>query len=192
MVWAKNGTPDTLGSAGDTLTISDLTANTFNVMLTHQIPSGSMGCRTRLDNDSGSNYAGRYSFNGGGDGTLTSQTQAHLYSNVNTLDEFDVAYIINMAAEEKLMIGFAVNGTTSGAGTAPSRGELVSKWVNTSDQFTRIDAVNLESGDADTGSNLSALGSDGTESITVQDGAIYYDTDLNKEYVLYDNAWTEV
>ena len=26
----------------------------------------------------------------------------------------------------------------------------------------------------------------------VQDGAIYYDTDLNKEYVLYNNTWTEV
>jgi hypothetical protein len=28
--------------------------------------------------------------------------------------------------------------------------------------------------------------------MTVQDGAIYYDTTLNKEYVLYNNTWTEV
>ena len=31
-----------------------------------------------------------------------------------------------------------------------------------------------------------------TLSANVQDGAIYYDTDLNKEYVLYNNTWTEV
>jgi hypothetical protein len=30
------------------------------------------------------------------------------------------------------------------------------------------------------------------ESLNVQEGAVYYETDTNKEYVLYNNTWTEV
>ena len=41
-------------------------------------------------------------------------------------------------------------------------------------------------------SNLSVIGSDGATSTKLQDGAIYYETDTNKEYVLYNNTWTEV
>lgn len=40
------------------------------------------------------------------------------------------------------------------------------------------------------------LGSDVTpataEVIKVQDGAIFYETDTNKEYILYNSAWTEL
>ena len=42
------------------------------------------------------------------------------------------------------------------------------------------------------GTNLSALGSDGVESMTVQDGAVFYETDTNKAYVLYDGSWSEL
>ena len=41
-------------------------------------------------------------------------------------------------------------------------------------------------------SNYSLIGSDGTEELKVQDGAIFYETDTNKEYLLYNNTWTEV
>jgi len=67
-------------------------------------------------------------------------------------------------------------------------------WFDGADsgQFTQVDIINDDVGSWDTDSNLSAIGSDGTEELNVQDGAIYYDTDLNKEYVLYNNTWTEV
>jgi len=48
------------------------------------------------------------------------------------------------------------------------------------------------SGDMQIGDNISALGSDGVESLNVQDGAVYYETDTNKSYVLYNNSWTEL
>ena len=96
--------------------------------------------------------------------------------------------------EEKLLIGFQVSQNTAGANNAPSRSETVGKCDTTTNtgQFTRIDCNNSSTCNYDTDSNISAIGSDVVESIAVQDGAIYYDTDLNKEYVLYNNTWTEV
>ena len=46
----------------------------------------------------------------------------------------------------------------------------------TQSQYTRID-VNLSdlAGGFDTDSNLTVIGSDGTEALNVQDGAIYYE-----------------
>lgn len=63
-------------------------------------------------------------------------------------------------------------------------------------QFTRLDNYNNRGStngyEYDSGSNATALGSDGTTSIIVQDGAIYYDITLNKEYILSNNTWTEL
>ncbi|MDC3251743.1 hypothetical protein OAU96_02410 [Planctomycetota bacterium] len=194
MVWAKNGTPVTLGTAGDDIDITDLTANKFNTALMHIFSSGSTGHRKRFGSgsiDTGSNYAERASLNGASDATYVSQDR-NTGDGQSTGDRFQVEYGINIATEEKLFIYFDVNATVSGAGTAPAREEYVAKWVNTSNQYDQRRSYNALSGSMNTDSNLSALGSEGTESITVQDGAIYYDTDLNKEYVLYNNAWTEV
>ena len=101
-------------------------------------------------------------------------------------------YAVGISSEEKLIINFTVGQDTAGTGTAPSRREHVAKWVNTSDTINRIDLNNDQSGDYAVGTNMSALGSEGVESMTVQDGAVFYDTDLNKSYVLYNNAWTEL
>ena len=69
--------------------------------------------------------------------------------------------------------------------------------VGTSDPITsegvvdRSGTLNMVSGD-----NISVLGSDMTpaaaQDATVTDGAIFYETDTDKEYVLYNNTWTEV
>ena len=53
-----------------------------------------------------------------------------------------------------------------------------------------------QSGTIDTDSNLSILGSNVTtasaQDATVTDGSIFYSTDENKEFVLYNNTWSEV
>ena len=51
MAWVKNGTPKTLTSDGDTLTISDLTALIFNQFMAHLIDNGSaIDVDFRIDN----------------------------------------------------------------------------------------------------------------------------------------------
>jgi len=160
MAWAKNGTPDTLTSGSDTLQISDLTAKKFNLFLSHGILSGNARQRTRFNSDTGSNYADRWSQNGQGDNTGVNQT--FIYNEVTSTlsDALTVTYCMNISSEEKLLINFACNAKAVGVGTAPFRTESVGKWANTSVQFTDISMVDDLSGNFDTDSNLSAIGTD--------------------------------
>ena len=198
MAWVRNGTPDTLTSTGDTLTISDLTAKQFNFILGHNIQSGAVAQATRLDNDSGSNYAYRRSVNGATDVTSGSFSRMVTSPSGGTHDEFSVQYIINISSEEKLNITHSMASNTAGAANAPSRAESVNKWANTSTQFTRIDNVNVGAGDYAADSNLSALNGDTAgENVlptNVQIGTRFEATDTRKIYyrVDYDNdKWQE-
>ena len=163
MTWAKNGTPDTLGSAGDVMTISDLTKSIFNQFMTHTFGTGGdTEGRLRLGSgsvDTGSNYADRFSSNGGADSTQTSQDDMHV-QNYGTFDGFAVGYIIDITAEEKLVISHSLHNSGAGAANAPGRFEAVNKWANTSAQFDNIQSLNVAAGSFDTSSNISALGTD--------------------------------
>jgi hypothetical protein len=161
LTWAKNGTPDTLGSEQDTITISDQTSTTFNNIMGHMIGTGNVDSRIRLGNgsvDTGSNYADRGSGNGSVDFTFTTQDDIHLFNGDD--DSFVISYIINIAGEEKLVISHICNNNTAGAATAPNRMEVVNKWTNTSNQFDNVQLLNVDTGGFLTSSNLSALGTD--------------------------------
>jgi hypothetical protein len=158
MAWAKNGTPDTLGSAGDTMDIADLTATKFNVYLSHALDNGSnIGSTLTFDGVGGTSYAQRTSAIGATDVTLTSRASLLLREQIK--DQFEVGYFINITNEEKLVINFDISISATGAGTAPSRRELVGKFVQNA-QVTQITNTNDQSGSFDTSSNLSALGTD--------------------------------
>jgi hypothetical protein len=189
MVWAKLGTT-TLSSTGSPVTVSGYTASTFSQELHHGIESGSYGSSLRFNNDSGSVYANRRSANGASDNAGANRT---FIENVYGDDTLMISYIADIANEEKLLINFGVFAGTDGAGNAPNRLELVGKYVpSPAARITQVNRFDSEGGAHGIDTNLTVLGSDGTTSMTVQDGAIYYDTDLNKEYVLYNNTWTEL
>ena len=161
MAWAKNGTSNTLSGTSDDCDITDLTAKKFNQILFHKIPSGNARAYTTFNDDNGTNYAERYSLNGGTDGTLTSSSKfvsVGYYYPANT--SFGVAYFINIATKEKLLISFLIDDNGSGSSISPIRVQLVGKWTNTSNQVTRIDQNNDHTGDYTTGTNLTALGTD--------------------------------
>ena len=197
MAWGKAGST-TLGSAGDTIDITSMTASKFNTALMHIFPSGSTGHRKRFGSgsiDTGSNYAERVSLNGASDVIYTSQDR-NTGDGQSAGDRFQVEYGINISTEEKLFIYFDVNATVAGAGTAPKREEYVAKWVNTSNQYDQRRSYNALSGSMNTDSNVSALGSDMTPavavSLKVQDGSVFHESDTNKEYVLNNGTWTEL
>ena len=56
-------------------------------------------------------------------------------------------FIVNNSANEKLVICNSITQQTAGAGTAPTRTESVGKWVNTSDQITRVDIIDQYASD---------------------------------------------
>ena len=160
MAWAKNGTPVTLGSASTGMNISDTSSSIFNVVLTHGINvTSDCAPRMRFNTASGSVYSRRWSDNGGADGTAVSQTYQYWYAGSSIGNLFQIAYVMGIAGEEKLSMVHNVWGATAGAGTAPARTEVVSKWAETSSSIT---SFNVDSGGTywDTDSNMSSLGSD--------------------------------
>ena len=88
--------------------------------------------------DTGSNYTKRWSNEGGADQTNSSVTKIGLVSRTANLPQFTNMFIINNSANEKLVIAHQVNQMTAGAGTAPTRTELVGKWANTAAQITSM------------------------------------------------------
>lgn len=197
MAWAKNGTPHTLTGVAADVEITDLTATKFNQILAHILPSTNAAQDFTFNSDSGSLYASRDSTNGGSDTTGTSE--AFIEMRFNSSEEY--FHVINtswISGEEKLAISHMISGGTAGAGNAPQRGEYVFKYVPASltDTITAVKFNKNTFTNYATGSNLSVLGSDltpaGTVATKVQDGAIFYETDTNKSYVLNDSTWTEL
>ncbi len=192
MAWRKAGT-NTLSGAQSNNVVTGITANTFNQFFGHAISGvGVNQVEMQFGNgsiDGSSDYAFRKSDNGGSDGVSASTSVFKLHNSSSQQDKFFVGHILNIASEEKIGIGHIVEANTAGAGNAPNRAESVGKWANTSAQFDQMEhqSTNLQS---DT--NLTVIGSDGVESLGVQDGAIYYETDTNKEFLLYNNTWTEL
>lgn len=117
MAWARNGTPDTLSSAGADIEITDLTAKKFNLFLSHTIPSTTTANDINFNNDTGSNYAWRQSADGGSDTTSTSQTKLDFRRNSNE-DHFHLFYVVSISGEEKLGVYFNVTPLSNGAGNA--------------------------------------------------------------------------
>lgn len=156
--WQELGR-NTLTVAGDTLSVTSLPARKYlYILLAVQGTGGTISVGIRFNNDSSANYSYRLSANGGADSTGVSDNSA-LITGATTYANFIFnANIINIAAQEKLMVGWRHNPGTAGAGNLPDRTEHLSKWANTAAQINRIDAVNLGTGDYAIGSELIVLG----------------------------------
>lgn len=150
----------TLGSAGDSISITPITARKNLMVIANCINSGSINAQLRFNNDSAANYARRTSDNGAADSTGVSQTSAPVDAGSGTFGLQTVCFITNISAQEKMIVGFTVNQGTAGAANAPNRREYASKWVNTASQITRVDIINLSTGDFAIGSQLTVLGHD--------------------------------
>lgn len=147
----------TLGSAGDTITVSSLPARKYLKVIVSLIPSSSIDGVMRFNNDTGSNYA----YNRITSGTSASNTSATSISmNPDSIaqQKWAVADIVNIASQEKSVLTKSMSIGAAGAGTAPAARDTYGKWVNTSSQITQIDIVNLAAGDFAIGSEVVVLG----------------------------------
>lgn len=149
-----------LGSAGDTLSSGTISAKKYLWVQCYIKPSGATASRMRFNNDTGNNYAWRYSDLGGTDGTATNSNITVMHSGAPSVPYFFNTFIVNNSGNEKLGINHSVGVGTAGAGNAPNRLESVFKWVNTSSQITEIDIDNTYPGDFASGSILKVWGSD--------------------------------
>ena len=160
----------TLGSAGDNINISSLATKRYNMFLVNTFDTGATEQTIRLGNgslDTGTNYAGRGSFNGTADGTQTSDTYMRTALTGIIDQDFCVGYLTNYATKEKLLISHWVSeGDAEGSATPPHRGQKVGKWSNTSNAFDNIGVFNRTSGNFDTGSEIVVLGYDPADTHT--------------------------
>ena len=153
----------TLGSAGDTLSSGTFTPKKYLRYEIFCINDGACEPNVRVGNssvDSGNNYARRSSYNGGTDSTATSNSYFAQTWNSAATNNFIEGFIINVANKEKLGISQGITQNTAGAGNAPTRAEVVSKWANTSNQINIIDVVNTDTGNIAAGSSIKVWGFD--------------------------------
>ena len=199
LAWGKNGTPTTLATPTEPMAITDLTANKFNVFMSHSYKGdGTFAAyKFRLNANAGSVYANRYNSNGGGDGLQANQTYLNWGENVN-YDHFHIIYCCSISGQEKLLIAWDMSAGVAGAGTAPDRRENVAKFVPSPDADITVVSLFATGSGAGTGSNLSALGSDLTPAAAipfpsdVQEGSRAEITDTRKVYSFESSAWVDI
>ena len=161
MWWEELGRT-TLSGAGDTISITSISARKYlKILISVLDTGGTIGPLLRFNNDSGSNYSIRYSDNGAADATAGSQGQIALDAGAPAAyPHFAVVEVVNILAQEKIAIGHTIGrGSTGGANTGTKR-EVMGKWANTSAQITRVDVVNTGAGDFAVGSEVVVLGHD--------------------------------
>ena len=151
--WEELASVDLSGGAAQTISTGTFTPKKYLWIQAYLIfGSTSAGAKIQVGNttiDTGSNYAGRRSSNGGSDGTDTSTTGIDfVIANMNASGEagFLNTFIVNNASNEKLAISHWMETSPgTGAGNFPNRRESVWKWTNTSDL---IDIIKIGGGSA--------------------------------------------
>jgi len=188
MVWAKLASVDGAGTGTNitTGTITDSTFMEFNIYATAFV-DGKM-----LFNGGGDgNYSRRYSGNGLSDATGEINMTSGFEFLKNLAPAFIHGFTLNISTGDKLTMAWSSEGQSIGVANRPNRLKCVGKWANTTVKITRTD-LNKSGTNFTTDENFTVLGSDAVLSMTVQDGAIFYETDTNKSYVLSSNTWTEL
>jgi hypothetical protein len=149
----------TLGSTSSTIDVSSIPDKRYYQVLLDFPRSGTSQCGMRINNDSGSNYSRRYTYNGASDSTGTSETSFDFTGNGSSTNNFSVMHIANLAGKEKLIMNHNNEGGSAGAGNIGDRREQVSKWANTSNALDQLTAI-VSANNYASGAEMVVLGYD--------------------------------
>lgn len=150
----------TLGSAGDTITVSSLPARKYlKVLIDSRDTGGTLSIKVTFNGDTGSNYAQR-GLDNAVETTFTSQTGITLSTSTNATSSKVIAEIENIPTIAKLWNSITVNRGPAGAGSLPANRTVYAKWENTSAQISSITVTNSGTGDYAIGSEVVVLGHD--------------------------------
>ena len=168
--WVQVGRT-TLGSAGDTITVSNIPDKRYYMVLSNWIPTGgATDTLMRLGNgstDATAKYAYRASDNNGSDYTATTtNTYYGNPDNTKTTPTFMTQYIANKSDKEKLSMHHSVNQNSAGASSAPNKQESVGKWTETSNPLDTYTLQNAGAGSYASGSEVVVLGYDPADTHT--------------------------
>ena len=195
MAWGRLGST-TLSGYAENITY-DIGASSLIEFMIHGIPDSTVHASFQFNSDTtAGNYNNVYQTNGGTQySDYSNQTKFRISPDGHTKPEFFIAYMANYSGKEKLIISHSCYANTAGEATAPARQVVMGKWANTSDTVSNIKFFeNTQAGGYTTGTNITTLGSDagGASNGKVQDGAVFYEKDTNKEYILNNGVWSEL
>ena len=163
--WVELGRT-TLGADADSISVTGLTDKRYLMVLSNiNAKTGTTVIDQTYNGDTGSNYASRRSADGSADSTFLNGTNIDVGGIDTGRSVFQVSYIANLAAKEKLTFYQTVYGS-AGAANTPYRLEGAAKWVNTSNAISRIDTVNDGAGDYTSGDEMVVLGWDPADTHT--------------------------
>lgn len=156
----------------DSVTLTDssdnLDSNTFDakkylwVQMYLRWNGTASDARINFNDDTGNNYARRYSQNGGADNTQINQSYFDAVASTVSHSMLVNMFIVNVSSREKFIICDSAGQMSSGASNAPDRRvQQAGKWANTSAQITSIDVfTEVTASTFNAGSTLKVWGSD--------------------------------
>lgn len=153
----------TLGSAGDTITLSSIPARKYLKIRAYLLATGGgIEAYMRFNNDSGSNYTHTHvvDMSGAAGSANTSSNEIRIEASPISNPIFAEIEAVNVQTHAKLLMSRQVNRGTTGAANAVGSRDLYGKWENTSAQINRIDFINAEAGDYAIGSEIIVYGTD--------------------------------
>lgn len=150
----------TLGSAGDTITVSGLPERTYLYIYVKLLNTGgTINGTVTFNGDSGANYAINRSNSFGAASTSTSTNGVSLNQATAAAPTFAHGIIYNISGINKVCAFDTIELNAAGAGTAPSPRTTIGKWANSA-LIDTITVTNGGTGDLNTGSELIVLGHD--------------------------------
>jgi len=193
MAWGKLGSTTATGTV-NSLDSPTYTGNVSQQILYHDfaVTGGNMESLKFNNSGSATVYAFRGSRNGATDSTPVNQSM--IQTNDSAFGEsFAVIYVCAVVGQEKLVIGFEYDGNTTVGTPYINRHTFVGKFIPSTDAPITKVALDSEDGNRTYAvkSNISVLGSD-AGNFDVQDGAVFYEKDTNKEYILNNDVWSEL
>lgn len=160
-IWWEEIGRTTLGSAGDTITVSSLPPRKHLMIITDLIATGgTISLSMTFNGDTGNNYAVRVSVNNATDTTAASQAALNTHVIVAAYPQRQNLFISNIETQEKIGFFLTNSQNTAGAANIPGRAEGAVKWANTSAQISSVTITNSGTGDYAIGSEVIVLGHD--------------------------------
>lgn len=159
--WHQEIARTTLSNAGDTITVSTIPARKYlKLYISLLATGGTIRAGMTFNSDTGANYAGRQSSDGAADTTSASAATIQIDTAAGAYPMMFVVDIVNITAQEKLVISYYVGQNTAGATNVPTKREAHYKWTNTAAQISTITLTNTGTGDYAIGSEVVVLGHD--------------------------------
>jgi hypothetical protein len=152
----------TLGTAGDTITVSGLTAKNHLRILVFIKNAASLACHLRFNGDTATNYAQQYSFTGAAYINSVSRTNITIQpaSAGENQPHYAEIEISNTSTNHKMLKVFSHDSYGSNATTSSNFMMSFGKWASNS-QITSVVCTNGAGGSAlDIGSEVVVLGHD--------------------------------